>query len=384
MNERRVIHRFLPKGSQSARDAPAGQMMQTVSYELTNLFYLIPLFAIGIAFLLIVLKKRREMRHMLHPLDREEERESLANPVAITAALFGGLFYAAFNPAFQPILPYPLDVITLVWYGAFLAFFIWLCLRERKRYTGPPFEVKEESDLSLKYEAIRKATHVVIVLVIVCYIAFGHIFFQLVNWLLGIFPWFGVSGYDLQTMIFAGQYTVVFLTVIAFLGLATSEIVRVFFYPSYPLKMVKAIFRRKETGAALGSHISLAVGSLFVVLVFGWKYPGIAMASIAISAIADGAAGIIGRRFGKHRYSTVFSRKRKTLEGLLTATIVSIVLSLSLLIYQFGPASFVMAFVATLVLDGIDLLSIQISDNLLNPIATSTVLVLVAHVLLAA
>ncbi|MEX2729574.1 MAG: diacylglycerol/polyprenol kinase family protein [Candidatus Sigynarchaeum springense] len=350
-------------------------------YELTNLFYLIPLLAIGVAFLLVVLKKRRDMKQILHPLDLEEERESLANPIAITAALFGGLAYAMLNTEFQPILPFPLDVITLIWYGAFLAVFTWLCIKERRRYTGPPFEVKEEGDLSLKYEAIRKATHVVIVLVIVCYVAFGPVFFQVVNWLLGILPWFGVSGFDAHAMSFAGQYTVTFLTVIAFLGLATSEVVRVFFYRAYPLKKVKAIFRRKETGAALGSHISLAVGSLFVVLVFGWKYPGIAMASIAISAIADGAAGIIGRRFGKHQYSTVFSRKRKTLEGLLTATVVSIVLSLSLLIYQFGPASFIMAFVATLVLDGIDLLSIQISDNLLNPIATSTVLVLVAFTL---
>jgi dolichol kinase len=356
-------------------------MMQTVLVDFTNYMYLIPLFVIGFAFLLIVIKKRREIKEKLHPLDQEEERESLTNPVAITAALFGGLIYAIFNPDFQPIIPYPLDVITLIWYGAFLLFFIGLCINEYKHYTGPPFEIKESGDLSLKYEAIRKATHVVIVLVIFCYVAIGPLFLQLVNWLMGLVPWFGVGGFDSHTLWFAGQYTVAFLTVIAFLGLATSEIVRVFFYRAYPLKKVKAIFRRKETGAALGSHISLTVGSLVVVLVFGPIYPSIAMASIAISAIADGAAGIIGRRFGKHQYRTVFSRKRKTIEGMLTASVVSIVLSLSMLIYQFGPASFLMAFVATLALDGIDLLSIQISDNLLNPIATSTVLVLVAYAL---
>jgi dolichol kinase len=356
-------------------------MLLTLLVDASNYLYLIPLFAVGIAFLLVVVKKRRDIKAKLHPLDQEEERESLANPVAIAAALFGGLIYAVFFSDFQPIMPYPLDVITLIWYGGFLLFFIALCVRERKRYTGPPFEIKEAGDLSLKYEAIRKATHVVIVLVIFCYIAVGPIFIQLVNWLMGLLPWFGVSGFDAHTLFFAGQYTVAFLTVVAFLGLATSEIVRVFYYPAYPLKSVKAIFRRKETGAALGSHISLTVGSLVVVLVFGPKYPSITMASIAISAIADGAAGIIGRRFGKHVYQTVFSRKRKTLEGLLTASVVSIVLSLSLLVWQFGIASFFMAFVATLALDAIDLLSIQISDNLLNPIATSTVLVLVAYAL---
>ncbi|MBN2151165.1 MAG: hypothetical protein JW839_06970 [Candidatus Lokiarchaeota archaeon] len=356
-------------------------MTRTVLAGFTNQLYLIPLVAIGIAFLLVVFKKRRDMKQKLHPLDQEEERESLANPIAITVTLFGGLAYAVFNQDFPSVVPYPLDVITLLWYGAFLLLFIALCAREYKRYEGSPFEVKEEGDLSLKYEAIRKATHVVIVLVIFCYVAFGPLFIQLMDWLLEALPWLGAGGLDEHTKFFSGQYTVTFLTVIAFLGLATSEIVRVFFYRAYPLKSVKAIFRRKETGAALGSHISLAVGSLFVVIVFGWKYPGIAMASIAISAIADGAAGIIGRRFGKHGYHTLFSRKRKTLEGLLTATVVSIVLSLSLLVYQFGPASFLMAFIATLVLDGIDLLSIQISDNLLNPIATSTVLVLVAYTL---
>ncbi len=354
--------------------------MQTVLVVFSNYMFLIPLFVIGFAFLLIVFKKRREIKEKLHPLDQEEERESLANPIAITAALFWGLLYATFVSPFQPIMPYPLDYITLIWYGAFLLFFVWLCIKEYKHYTGPPLEVKEESDLSLKYEAIRKATHVVIVLIIFCYLAIGPLFIQIVNWLMGVLPWFGVSGFDPHTFTFAGQYTVAFLTVIAFLGLATSEIVRVFFYRAYPLKSVKAIFRRKETGAALGSHISLTVGSLVVVLVFGPKYPDIAMTSIAISAIADGAAGIVGRRFGKHQYKTAFSRKRKTLEGLCTATIVSIVLSLTLLV-GFGPASFIMAFMATLVLDAIDLLSIQISDNLLNPIATSTVLVLVAMAL---
>ncbi|NMC03794.1 MAG: hypothetical protein GYA24_01215, partial [Candidatus Lokiarchaeota archaeon] len=346
-------------------------MALNVLDNVSNYIYFVPLFAMGIAFLLVFVKKRREMKRDLHPLDQEEERESLANPIAITVALFGGLIYALFFSSFRPVMPYPLDVITLIWYAGFLVFFIVLCIREYKRYAGPPFEVKDAGDLSLKYEAIRKATHVVIVLVIVCYIIIGPAFMQVVNWLLRVVPGFGVDGLDGHTIFFAGQYTVSFLTIIAFLGLATSEIVRVFFYRAYPLKQVKAIFRRKETGAALGSHMSLTVGSLVVILVFGPYYPSIAMASISISAIADGAAGIIGRRFGRHAYQTLFSRKRKTLEGLLSATVVSIVLSLSLLVYQFGIASFFMAFIATLVLDGIDLLSIPVSDNLLNPIATS-------------
>lgn len=344
-----------------------------------NYIYLIPLFAIGVLFLLILLKKHREQRQRLLPLT-DEERESLANPIAITAILFTTLIYVTFFSNFRIIVPYPLDVLTLIWYGFFLVTFWILCVREKRRYHGPPFEVKEEADLSLKYEVIRKTTHTVIMLVIVCYIAFGPLFMSFVNWLTGIFPIFGVTSL-VGDPLYYGQYTVAFLTVIAFLGLSTSEIVRVFFYSAYPLKAVKKIFRQKELGSALGSHISLTVGSMAVILIFGPRYPDIVMASISISAIADGAASIVGRKLGTHQYKTVFARKKKTWEGLLTGTIVSLILSFSFLMYRFGFLSFFLAFVATGMLDLIDLLSIQISDNLLNPIVTSTALVLVANAL---
>ena len=338
-----------------------------------NYLYLLPLFLLGFLFLVILYKKRKLRQQKMIELDEEEEIESLANPIAITVILFMSLIYTAFLSPFSPIIPYPLDLITLIWYVAFLIFFAIICKKEGESYQGPKLETKEESELPMKYELIRKMTHGVIIAISLVYIILGPLFMAFIDGLIDLDV--GVEYY--------GQYTVVFFTVIAFLGLGTSEIVRVFFYPYYPLKGVKAIFRRKETGAALGSHISLTVGCMATIFIYGPYYPEIVMASISISAIADGAASIVGRRFGRHEYKTVFSRKRKTLEGLLTATIVSFSLSFIFLIYRFGVYSFILAFIATLVVDIVDWLSLQISDNLLNPLLTSSTMVLGTIILIS-
>lgn len=337
--------------------------------------YLIPSIFIGTCFLLILVKKHRDGK--VQPLDEDEAVESLANPVAITVALLLTLGHAVFLSDFQPILPFPLDLVTLVLYAGFIVVFGIICLREYRRYDGPPFETKDEPDLNLKYEIIRKTTHAVIVAIVACYVAIGPAFIALANVILVTL---GASPLD-APLAYHGQYTVTFFTMIAFLGLATSEIVRVFFYRAYPLKGVKAIFRRKEVGAALGSHISLAVGCLSVILIFGYRAQEIVMASIAISAIGDGAASIVGKRFGAHKYKTAFSKKKKTLEGLITATLVSFVLSFIFLIYRYGIFSFSIAFVAVGVIALIDWLSPRVSDNLLNPIGTAFAMYAVAFLL---
>ncbi len=346
--------------------------------DIWNQAYVALISAMGLGFMCVLVKKYREGRSR-GSLTDEETKESLANPIAITLILMASLLYTAFFSSFRPIIPFPLDLITIAWYGAFLAAFAAVCHKEYKRYTGPAIETKDEEDLSLKYELIRKLTHIVIILVVVCYTVFGPVFMLFTNYLVSLVP--GLSAGLNVDPLYYGQYTVVFLTVIAFLGLSTSELVRVFAYKAYPLKGVKAIFRRKEIGASLGSHISLAAGCLAVILVYGPYHPDIVMASISISAIGDGAASIVGKRFGIHPYRTAFSKKRKTLEGLCTATIVSFVISFLFLIYRFGPFSFLLAFVATGVMVFIDWLSLQVSDNILNPIATSSAMVLVSYLL---
>ncbi|MFX0098554.1 MAG: diacylglycerol/polyprenol kinase family protein [Candidatus Hodarchaeota archaeon] len=326
------------------------------------------------------MNKKRKEKNITKKLDKEEEIESLTNPILITIILFGTLIFTTFFMQFSPIIPFPLDLITIIWYSLFLIVFYFICRKEKRTYKGLPYEVKDEKDLSLKYEIIRKTTHGVIFGIAICYMFLGPVFMEMINFFLNHFPLFGINKVEVPPSLY-GHYTVVFFTVIAFLGLATSEVVRIFFYKAYPLKGVKAIFRRKETGAALGSHIALAVGSMAVILVFGGYWPEIVMASISISAIGDAAANLVGKRFGKHSYKGVISRKRKTFEGLLTATIVSFSLSFLFLIYRYGLYSFFLAFIATLVMAIIDWLSPNVSDNLLNPIATSIVMVFFVYIL---
>lgn len=105
------------------------------------------------------------------------------------------------------------------------------------------------------------------------------------------------------------------------------------------------------------------------------------MASIAISALADATANIVGKRFGSHDIKTVMSRRRKTLEGLITATIVSFILSMLFLVYRFGFLAFPLAFIATIVMALVDLVSPQVSDNLVNPVLTSLAMVLGVNII---
>ncbi|MHA1371929.1 MAG: hypothetical protein ACTSWN_04395 [Promethearchaeota archaeon] len=352
-----------------------------------NYLFMVPLFIIGFFFLLILRKKKKErgLQQQVNPLSKEERFESLANPVASTALLFSTLIYVTFiNPYYinHPIIPYPLDIFTLIWYLFFLLIFGLVCKREYKRYTGPSIEIKEEEDLTLRYEIIRKSTHAVIIAIFACYLFLGDLFINFVNVLLDRFGWrlFGVKKIQIDNF-YNGHYTVLFFIIISFLGLSTSEVVRIFLYRAYPLKKVKAIYRRKETGAALGSHIPLTVAILSSVLIWGPEYPEIVMASISISAIGDAVANLIGKRFGKKSFRPILSRKRKTLEGLLTAITISFILSFAFLIYRYGFWSFFLALVAVGCMAFIDWLSPYISDNILNPIITSTAMVFLTFIL---
>ena len=91
-------------------------------YQLWNILYLVQLFILGVLFLLILNKQRKE-KNVLKKLDKGEEIESLANPILITIILFASLIYTAFFSTFSPIIPFPLDVITIAWYGLFLLAF---------------------------------------------------------------------------------------------------------------------------------------------------------------------------------------------------------------------------------------------------------------------
>ncbi|MHA1681318.1 MAG: hypothetical protein ACTSUE_09935 [Promethearchaeota archaeon] len=356
-------------------------MMKLVSLtSLLNDAYVIPLFIIGFLFLLILYKKNKERKISGAGLPvSDEEIESLANPVAITVILFVTLIYTTFLSEI-PVMVTPLNIITLAWYGLFLLVFYRICRREKMKYPEPLKEDKEEEELELKFEIIRKITHFVIALILLMYVVLGPLFIEFINLVMSWIPFFGQNAINADPSQY-GQYAVVFFLIISFLGLSTSEIVRVFFYNAYPLKAVKAIYRKKEIGAALGSHISLTVGCMSVIMIFGPYYPDIVVASVSVSAIGDAAANIVGKKFGTHEFKTAFSRKRKTIEGLISAVIVSFVLSFLFLIYRFGPYSFLLAFVAAGVIIVIDWLSIQVSDNLLNPVLTSIAMVLIAQII---
>ncbi|NVM55615.1 MAG: phosphatidate cytidylyltransferase [Candidatus Helarchaeota archaeon] len=148
----------------------------------------------------------------------------------------------------------------------------------------------------------------------------------------------------------------------------------------FPARILSNLYREKEKDS-LGPHIYLIAGMLFAILVFP---PPIAMAVIAISALGDATATIVGVTRGKRKIRPSVSKK--TWEGSIAGMVASFVFGfIGFIALAFTPAY--IGYVGTigrgvvigLVLNAaavpvfflIDYYTpkpLPVSDNLLNPI----------------
>ncbi|MEJ2250808.1 MAG: phosphatidate cytidylyltransferase, partial [Candidatus Lokiarchaeota archaeon] len=195
-------------------------------------------------------------------------------------------------------------------------------------------EIKE---IPLKYDIYRKLTHLIVLGIILFYFTLGfllqnffyYIFLSLPNFVISLVHSIFIIN-EGSIMIFT-QYLVTFLVGISFIGLSTADFVRILTPKLYPLKPVNRILRERELNTRLGPHISMAVGCLSIILIFGLYQPLgplIICTSVSISIFGDISSNLVGRTIGKNK----IRNSKKTYEGLFAGMIGSFISGLLILL----------------------------------------------------
>ena len=152
------------------------------------------------------------------------------------------------------------------------------------------------------------------------------------------------------------------LDIPASIGIAASILASAFTLLSYRFPIFPGInsVGRKSLGTFF---YSVSIGILV-----GWfwylEQPFYAVIGILIMAWGDGLAALIGQRFGKHKYNVLGGQK--SLEGSLTMTLVSFIISILILQSVQGNnwQTWLISIVVALVATGLEAISILGIDNL--------------------
>ncbi|MDD1777390.1 MAG: phosphatidate cytidylyltransferase, partial [Candidatus Helarchaeota archaeon] len=229
----------------------------------------------------------------------------------------------------------------------------------------------------LDLEVSRKAFHITIIGILICYLKVGEKASEaLFGYLANNWDIWGIDTDYAPYIVLPGKVFSIFMIIAIFFLLAMTDIVRIFTPKYYPVKLVGDIYRDREKNS-LGPHIHLAIGVLFAVIFFS---PPIAMAVIAMAALGDAAATIVGVNLGKHKINT---KSKKTWEGCIGGVAVSFGSGFLCMIALVKPldittisASLILCAVGGFIFFLTDYFTptIPLTDNILNPICIGLVM----------
>ncbi len=276
-----------------------------------------------------------------------------------------------FNLPNREFIEFPFNILMILFIIFFLPLFYFFTSREKHRIkirkkNHIKFELQSFTELPLKYDIYRKLTHFVVLGIIFFYFTLGFLLQNL----------FISMGWDI--MIFS-QSLVVFLVAISLIGLLTADIVRILTPEFYPLKQVNQILREKELHMRLGPHISMSIGCLSIILLYGIIQPigpVIICTSMAMSIFGDTTANLVGRTIGHRK----IRKTNKTYEGLIGGIIAAFLSGVVVLFilrnyYRFSiPGLLIIPFIGTMIIGIIDYLDLEIDDNLTFNFCVSTIL----------
>jgi len=289
---------------------------------------------------------------------------NLANSIVLFTSITINLMVITFlNLQNKDFIVFPYDVLMLSFIFFFLPAFYLLVVNEKRKLKKKAISfIKIESRTSkvlpLKYDIYRKATHLVVLMI--------------------IFFYFSIFFLEGNIMLF-NQNLVIFLVGISLIGLLTADFVRILKPEYYPLKPVNRILREKELHMRVGSHISMAVGCFSTILLFGLFHPFGPLSictSITMTIFGDISSNLVGRTIGNKQIRNT----NKTYEGLLAgiiSTIVSGMIILSLLkdYYFTSPLGFlVLPLSGALIFGILDYLDLEIDDNLTYTLIIASIL----------
>ncbi len=321
---------------------------------------------------------------------------NLVNSLALLIAIVISILRPINDPNFNPILIFPFDYFTILFMFPFFFTFHLLIYRERNRTKNDKNKlIKLKKDvnglrvLPLRYEIYRKLTHLVVICICFFYFIFGVLIKLLLFNVISILPDFmknilsGVNITLLSDVDFT-QYTIVFLTSISLLGLLTADYVRIIAPEDYPLKSINRILRQRELKTRIGPHITMAVGTISIIIIFGPllnKGPLIVSLSIVMSSIGDSSANLLGITLGNHK----IRGGKKSYEGLIGGILTSFISGVVFLffIFQIFPSLinpqqiFFIPLSVVLVIGIIDYLDLPVDDNLSFLLITSIIIYLI-------
>lgn len=320
---------------------------------------------------------------------------NIVNSLTLLIAIILSVLRPISDPSFNPILIFPFDFFIILFILPFFFAIHLLIHRERKRTKNDKNKLTELKNnvndlrvLPLRYELYRKLTHLVVICICFFYFIFGvYIKLLFVN-TISILPDSMrniLSGEDIALLsnVDFSQYIIVFLTSISLLGLLTADYVRIIAPEDYPLKSVNRILRQRELKTRIGPHITMAVGSISIILIFGPlsnKGPLIVSLSIIMSTVCDSSANLLGITLGHHK----IRGGKKSYEGLIGGILISFFSGIMFLffIFQIFPSlinsqkTFFIPLLVALVIGIIDYLDLPVDDNLSFLLVSSIIIYL--------
>nr|MDO8079957.1 hypothetical protein [Candidatus Freyarchaeota archaeon] len=145
--------------------------------------------------------------------------------------------------------------------------------------------------------------------------------------------------------------------------------------PDFPLKIVVTKIIKPDEKNRVAAYFYFVLAATILIFLF----PAYVMIiSLAVAAVADAAAAIVGYEYGKHHFEV--RGNVKSFEGLIAGGLVAFFITLGAMFYfkGFFPVT---SLIVALVFVALDYFTPPINDNLLNPISAAITLTLCSLVL---
>lgn len=265
-----------------------------------------------------------------------------------------------------PFFPFPFDVFILIWIGMISSSqIIYKKLFKKEEYPTNSYTKNEE--FTIKLESKRKATHMVILLLIAVYFGLGYLVYDLIDLGIQTVESVNFNIWGIPSLTFPRTHSTWFIATFGAIGATLlfliPELFRLFFPEDFMLKKAALLMREGEKHN-VSAAIQLSIASSLLLLIL--PDIGISMSAITISVIGDAFASLFGRKFHNHEISI---NPSKSYEGTLGGMSCGFISGVIILIFSIDIFStLILAAVGTLSLGAIDIVNIKVSDNLLNPI----------------
>jgi dolichol kinase len=308
--------------------------------------------------------------------------EGAWNSLGLVAAVILFLGFYIFNSVLEgfPLIPYPFDVLMLGWAGAIFA--VQLAFRRWSKTTRqPPEGYVPKEQFTMRRELARKLSHAAILLLIAIPLGVGAAVYTFINALIQGAIALHVSIWGIPGLTFPASHAnwlaALFGTLGAFFLLAIPEIFRLFDPQKYLLAPAISLMRASEQASPSAPVILTLAALVPLAAISNIVLP---LAALTIAVVGDALASICGRLYGRHKIGFF---PAKSYEGLIAGMCSGFVAGFLVLLLGYGivPAV-VLALAGSLVLGGVDLLKISISDNFLNPVLIPLGMFAVASLLL--